>query len=57
MALTETQKGMKTMLRRLLIALVPLVCLGAQPAGAQQITEHQLIGSLDKMAALGVAST
>lgn len=51
MALTETQKGMKTMLRRLLIALVPLVCLGAQPAGAQQITEHQLIGSLDKMAA------
>lgn len=51
MALTETQKGIKTMLRRLLIALVPLVCLGAQPAGAQQITEHQLIGSLDKMAA------
>ena len=39
------------MLFRLLIALVPACFLGIASAGAQQITERQLIGSLDQMAA------
>lgn len=40
-----------TMLFRLLIALVPACFLGIASAAAQQITEGQLVGSLDQMAA------
>ena len=39
------------MLFRFLTVLVPACFLGIASAGAQQITERQLIGSLDQMAA------
>lgn len=39
------------MLSRLLATLVPVCFLGVASAAAQQITDHQLIGSLDKLAA------
>lgn len=39
------------LLFRVLIALIPFCVFGIAPAGAQQISERQLIGSLNQMAA------